>query len=112
MKDKPQFIITEIAYHQRSGVGIGGHWQNEPIWVATVEAGNRVYSFSRLPSDSGWCADSCFGKDNMYPYFCHGEGSRCTAKQVATGELAAALDDARAEHASSHPEPEPVYGVA
>ena len=88
--------LTKFEYHQRSGFGIGGAWKNTPVWVAEVESKGHLFGFSRFDNETNWCCDYHFGA-NMYPYFCHGEGSRSCSKQIATGELAAMLDKAKSE---------------
>lgn len=101
--------VTKFEYHKRSGVGIIGPWQDPPIWVATVETdGGHTLHFSRDDEERQWYADAHFGPDG-YPYFCHGEGSRCTKKQVAHGELADLLDQHMRNWEGG---PVPAYGVA
>jgi hypothetical protein len=65
-------------------------WQGEPLWYAVVEVQGDLLWFSRFDTETTWYCDAHFGA-NGFPYFCHGEGSRCCHKQAARGPLAAAL---------------------
>ncbi len=83
---EPSIEIVTFEYHVRSGVGIGGPGQDDPLWYAVVRVDGMTAHFSRHRSEGRWYCDALFGA-NGYPHFCHGEGSRCCQKQYATGEL-------------------------
>jgi hypothetical protein len=88
--------VTTFECHVRHGVGIGGPWQDEPLWYAVVGIGGATLHFSRYDCESEWYCDAHFGAGGV-PYFCHGEGSRCCLKKVATGRLRQALEARRNE---------------
>jgi hypothetical protein len=69
---------------------------DRPCLAAYVYINGHSLGFSKYSDEKGWACDSHFGPD-MYPYFSHGIGSRCTIKQIATGKLANALDAAAQE---------------
>lgn len=89
--------VTKFEYHQKQGYGIGGPWRDKPIWIAIVQIDENSLHFSRFDHETQWLCDAHFGK-GCFPYFCHGEGSRCCIKKAATGELAALLDKMKAEY--------------
>ena len=67
-----------------------------PFVAVSVEINDQHLGFSRYASEIEWYCDSHIGA-NGYPYFVHGEGSRCTVKSAAVGELKTALDQAYEE---------------
>ena len=64
-------------------------------YYAQVECGDLSVSLSRFPVEDTWLCDSIFGLKNMYPFFCHGIGSRSCAKKVVRPELNQALEEKR-----------------
>ena len=78
------FTIRQFEYHVT--------WRQETLWYAAVEAGGDLLWFSRFDTETEWYCDAHFGAKG-FPYFCHGEGSRCCRKHVATGALKEALDE-------------------
>lgn len=70
---------------------------SEPAHYAAVECNGHHFSFSRYPEENRWLCDSHIGPKGM-PHFVHGHGSRCTAKQSATGELHELIEAEAAKH--------------
>ena len=79
-------VITTFEHRPDSYI------REKPMWYAVVEVEKRTLMFSRYDDESQWYCDAYFGP-NGFPHFCHGEGSRCCRKQVATGELKDLLDE-------------------
>jgi hypothetical protein len=87
-------MITKFEKRQKSSV-LSGNTSN--LFFAEVEIGDNILTFSQLENETEWYCDSRFGRKNMYPYFCHGEGSRSCLKQMAQGELKNELEKKKAE---------------
>lgn len=101
------FTITKFEYRQRSGVGIGGVWKDEPLWYAEIEVNKNTLCFSRFDTETDWFCDTHFR--GSIPVFHHGEGNRSCAKQSAKGDLKAELDKRKASYTGQLKK---VYGVA
>ena len=61
--------------------------------VVTVKMNGHLFEFSKYADEKEWFCD-CHILPNLYPVFLHGAGSRCCKKEIASGALRLAIDEA------------------
>lgn len=86
-------VVT--APEPRTKAGILGSPPVEGLF-AEVEGGGYTLQVSQLPGETQWTVDAVFPPGSSCPTFCNGFGARYLRTRVASPDVVAAIEAARA----------------